>query len=156
MRLRPLRQPSETGLGPGSAESFVEREIRLPASAAELRRVRSCVSDAAADFGFGPKDRFELVFAVNEAVTNAIQHGQPDDDGAIGLTITAEGDTLVCAVHDRGRFVAPSTVTDLLAEHGRGLEFMALLTDEIEVSTEKDATTVRLHKRRSSTSARRP
>ena len=127
----------------------MSREFKLRSHPSELRRARCHVDAAAAEFGFGPADRYQFVFAVNEAVTNAIRHGQPDSDGTIGLRIAVDGDTLICSVNDRGRLVASFGDADPLAEGSRGLQFMALLTDEIELLSEDEGTTVRLYKRRS-------
>jgi anti-sigma regulatory factor (Ser/Thr protein kinase) len=109
------------------------------------------VDEAAAEFGLGPTDRYQFVFAVNEAVTNAIRHGEPDSDGTIGLRIDVDADTLICSVNDRGRLVASCGDADPLAEGSRGLPLMALLTDEIELLSQAEGTTVRLCKRRSVT-----
>ena len=122
---------------------------RVQASASELHRVRRCVDDAAAAFGFGSTERYEFVFAVNEAVTNAIRHGQPFSDGTIGVWIEADEDTLICSVSDGGQFEAGAEDRDAWAEGGRGLAAMAQVMDEIELCTSSNGTTIRLHKRRS-------
>jgi anti-sigma regulatory factor (Ser/Thr protein kinase) len=130
-------------------EGFTVVDLRLPAQASELKRARDCVASAAAEFGFGPRDRYQLIFAVNEAVTNAIKHGTPDDDGTIGMHIYADGDSLVCSVRDCGPFVVPRPAVDLTSdEGGRGFAFMSALTDELELSVESNATVIRLRKRR--------
>jgi len=126
---------------------FVPRELRLAARPSELQRAREYVDDAAAAFGFNRSDRFQLVFAVNEAVTNAIRHGSPDDAGTIGLRVSAVGDRLTLTVRDCGRFVTPVNA-GRMADHGRGMEMMATLVDDFEVSSEPGGTTVRLGKRR--------
>jgi anti-sigma regulatory factor (Ser/Thr protein kinase) len=129
---------------------FLTRQFCIPATPSELRKVRRQVDDAASEFGLGPTDRYQFVFAVNEAVTNAIRHGSPAQDGTVGLRIDAEGDTLICSVYDSGRFVASQPRSEPLAETGRGFTLMALLMDQVELSTQPDGTTVRLHKRRQS------
>jgi anti-sigma regulatory factor (Ser/Thr protein kinase) len=132
-----------------STECFASVNLRLPARPSELKRARDCVADAAAEFGFDRKACYELVFAVNEAVTNAIKHGSPDTDGAIGLCIDADGDSLVCSVYDCGPFVPPKSRSGLTSdEGGRGFAFMSVLMDELELSVEPEATVVRLRKRR--------
>lgn len=133
---------------PSGRRGFAAREFSVPAQASELRQVRRHVRDAASDFGLTPTDRYQLVYAVNEAVTNAIQHGSWGPDAAIDLRIDADGDTLICSVHDRGPFVSSREPVDLLPEHGRGFTFMTRLMDEVELTIEPDGTTVRLHKRR--------
>lgn len=151
MRTLLLRSPSlpERIGGTAVAEGFEPVDLRLPARPSELKRARDCVASAAADFGFARKAAYELVFAVNEAVTNAIKHGRPHDDGTIALTIDAEGDALVCSVRDAGPFVAPRAAHEpRTAESGRGFAFMSALTDDFELLVKPAATIVRLRKLR--------
>jgi anti-sigma regulatory factor (Ser/Thr protein kinase) len=151
MRTLLLRSPSlsESAEYADAAEAFEPVDLRLPARPSELKRARDCVAAAAADFGFCRKSAYELVFAVNEAVTNAIKHGTPHDDGTIGLTIDSDGDALVCSVQDAGPFVTPYiTAEPVTAESGRGFAFMSALTDEFELLVKPAATIVRLRKLR--------
>jgi anti-sigma regulatory factor (Ser/Thr protein kinase) len=114
-----------------------------------LGKARDCVAGAGAEFGLCRKACYELVFAVNEAVTNAIRHGGAAPDGTIGLRIDAEGDALVCLISDCGPFVPPRKAVDPENdEGGRGFAFMTALTDELELTVESDGTTVELRKRR--------
>lgn len=108
------------------------------------------MDEAAAAFGLNQADRFQFVFAVNEAVTNAIRHGSPDATGTIGLRATAVGDRLTLTVCDCGRFVTPVNA-GRMADHGRGIEMMATLVDDFEISSEPGRTLVRLGKRRHAT-----
>ena len=131
-----------------SASTSVVRQMRVPARSSQLHHVRRCADDAAAEFGFAASERYQFVFAVNEAVTNAIRHGRPAEDGTIGLRIHTEGDSLICSVDDHGTFLPSPPESDPLAERGRGLTLMALLMDDVELSTTAAGTTVRLYKRR--------
>ncbi len=126
---------------------------RVPATAAQLHQVRRCAEEAASGFGLGNTERYEFVFAVNEAVTNAIRHGRPFADGTIIVCIDADGDTLICSVSDQGSFESPPGTSDKFAEGGRGLAAMSNVMDEIQFCTSPTGTTVRLHKRRSHTAA---
>jgi anti-sigma regulatory factor (Ser/Thr protein kinase) len=147
--LLPLPSPPEQAGCAALDEAFEPVDLRLPARPTELKRARDCVAAAAADFGFARKTAYELVFAVNEAVTNAIKHGTPHEDGTIGLTIDADGDALVCSVQDAGPFVPPRTPREAAtAEGGRGFAFMSALTDEFELLVKPAATIVRLRKLR--------
>ena len=135
--------------GRGLAESVALAQLRLPAESSELRRARDEVAAAGTRFGLERKACYELVFAVNEAVTNAIRHGSPSADGTIGLTIEAEGNELVCLVSDCGPFVPPRRKRDMATEEGgRGFAFMSALTDQMELSVEPNGTVVELRKRR--------
>jgi anti-sigma regulatory factor (Ser/Thr protein kinase) len=130
------------------AEPFAPVQLRLPADASELARARQRVTAAASEFGFSHKAGYEFVFAVNEAVTNAIKHGHPAADGTIGLYIEADGDTLVCSVCDSGPFRRRLHTRDMAsADGGRGFAFMSALTDDVELTVEPEATIVTLRKR---------
>jgi anti-sigma regulatory factor (Ser/Thr protein kinase) len=110
------------------------------------------VRDAATGFGLEDRATYEFVYAVNEAVTNAIKHGCAEADGAIGLQVELTGESIVCSVRDRGPFVPPPAQPGPnLAESGRGFALMSALTDELELSVTSGATVVRLYKRLAST-----
>ena len=124
-------------------------QCRVPATASELYEVRRWAEEAASAFGLGRTESFEFVFAVNEAVTNAIRHGRPFADGSIAVRIDDDGDSLVCLVSNQGTFEPAPDAPDSLAERGRGISAMSLLMDEIQFSSSPAGTTVALHKRRS-------
>lgn len=121
-------------------------DVRLPACASELKEARERVTAASVAFGLDARGTYEFVFAVNEALTNAIKHGSPDGDGTVGLAVAAEGDALVCTVCDCGPFTPPADPDS--EESGRGFPFMEALTDGFELLVEPDATVVRLRKHR--------
>jgi anti-sigma regulatory factor (Ser/Thr protein kinase) len=126
-------------------------ELHVPARRSELGAARKYAEDVAEAFGLDPDSRYEFVYAVNEAVTNAIRHGASDLEGMIHMSVVADADRLTFAVRDRGTFPMPamdgSETTDT-AEHGRGLALMASLVDEVELHIEPAGTTVRLSKLR--------
>ena len=133
------------------AVTHAASELHVPARRAELGKARKFAEDVSADFGLDDDSRYEFVYAVNEAVTNAIRHGASDDEGMLHLSIIAEGDRLTFAVRDRGTFPMPAmdpAETVETAEHGRGLALMASLVDEVELHIEPGGTTVRLSKHR--------
>ena len=141
--------PTPAEAAPDRTESLIPVELRLPATPSELSRARDCVAGAATQFGLAPKASYELVYAVNEAVTNAVRHGSPAQDGTIGLHVHADGNALVCSISDCGPFVAPRGVHDPTSdEGGRGFVFMSALTDDLALEVQPDSTVVRLWKRR--------
>jgi anti-sigma regulatory factor (Ser/Thr protein kinase) len=84
---------------------------------------------------------------VNEAVSNAIEHGAPSPDGTIQLRFAEERHALVFCVRDYGRFAAaPLARSD--DSRGRGLAFMAALVDRVDLCRGSTGTLVRLSKRR--------
>lgn len=123
-------------------------ELRLPARRSALGVARRYAGEAAAAFGFDAELRFEFVYAVNEAVTNAIRHGAPNAQGLICLSIVADADRLTFAVRDYGTFVVPIPDPATKSEHGRGLAMMASFVDEVQLCTMPGSTTVTLSKAR--------
>lgn len=147
MLLPPWHTLVEPGLG--LTESFTPVQLRLPAESSELRRARDEVAAAGREFGLDHKACYELVFAVNEAVTNAIRHGSPAADGTIGLRIEVDRDDLICSVSDCGPFVPPRRQRNMATEEGgRGFAFMSALTDHLELNVEPHETVIELRKRR--------
>jgi len=125
------------------------RELRLPAVPSQLVIAREHVERAALAVGFDARAVHEIVFAVNEAVTNAIRHGRPDQTGTIGLLIEHDRDGLTCVVSDSGSFIPSVPDGSPMAEQGRGFVFMASLMDEVDLTRGPEGTVVRLRKRRS-------
>jgi stage II sporulation protein AB (anti-sigma F factor) len=124
-------------------------DLHLPAHSGYLAFARLFVRRAAAACELDEDQAYELEYAFNEAVTNAIRHGRPDDQGLIRLSALWQGGRLTLAVHDSGTFIVPmARPADACAESGRGLALMAQFVDEVEVSNEPGATTVRLSKQR--------
>jgi serine/threonine-protein kinase RsbW len=123
-------------------------ELHVLARRSELGVARKYAEDVAAAFGLDQDSRYEFVYAVNEAVTNAIRHGASDDEDMIHMSIVADADRLTFAVHDQGTFVMPEVDGIETSEGGRGLALMASLVDEVDVHIDPGGTTVRLSKTR--------
>ena len=134
----------------------LEREMSSPAAGklglsavrSELSTARRYTGEAAAAFGFDADNCYEFVYAVNEAVTNAIRHGAPDARGLIHLEFVADAERLTFAVRDCGTFALPLLDAATKSEHGRGLALMASLVDEIRLRTRPGSTIVQLAKAR--------
>ncbi len=124
--------------------SSINTELRLRAHRSELRLARGYAREAALEAGLTEVRSYEFVYAVNEAVTNAIRHGAPDEWGEICLSIFLEGNRLTCVVRDYGTFVAPTREAAALTEGGRGFPLMAGLVDDFQLGIEPGCTTVRL------------
>jgi serine/threonine-protein kinase RsbW len=122
--------------------------LELRADPGELATARRFVDAAAARFGLDDGERYEFTFAVNEAVSNAIEHGRPSPEGKIHLHVSEQDGKLVFEVEDHGTFAPGPPALDALAERGRGLAFMAATMDEVDVRRSEGGTVVRLCKRR--------
>jgi len=128
----------------GDLARAVTEELRLAAHASKLVAAREYARQAAAMFGFDAQSSDEFAFAVNEAVTNAIRHGAPDERGQISISTLASGDRLTLSVRDYGTFVGAVPDTTALAESGRGFALMTRLTDAVQLCIGHGGTTVRL------------
>lgn len=124
------------------------RSLHLPARSSELGAARRYAEEVASAFGLDSCGCYELAVAVNEAVTNAITHGAPDEQGQIHLSVLEGCDRLTFEVCDYGTFTAPVITASPTCEHGRGFVLMSTLTDAVEVFGISRRTTVRLTKLR--------
>lgn len=111
----------------------------------ELRAIRRFVAAHTADAGLGTERGEDLVTAVNEAATNAVEHG----GGRGMLWIWTDPTRVMCDItNPAGQIGDPFTghlPPDPRSARGRGLWFMRQLADIVEVRTAAAATTVRLH-----------
>ncbi|MFG3152135.1 anti-sigma factor RsbA family regulatory protein [Streptomyces sp. NPDC048219] len=112
---------------------------------ADLSAVRSTVAQAAAGMGLSADGTQRLVFVVNEVATNAVQHG----GGEGHVAVRRAGRRIVCDVTSTGPnktdwylgYLPP----DPQQRHGHGMWVVRQLCDLLEVHTDQDSTTVRLH-----------
>jgi anti-sigma regulatory factor (Ser/Thr protein kinase) len=126
---------------------FQPREHSICADLELLKEARDFAERAAADFGFDHGACYDVKLAMSEAVTNAIQHGSSSPSDPIRILVLAEGPSLVFEVLDTGRFVPRVIRRGELSESGRGLEFMRVLMDEVDLRPGKSGTLMRFIKR---------
>jgi anti-sigma regulatory factor (Ser/Thr protein kinase) len=127
---------------------FEPREHAIRADVGRLKEARDFAEHAAAEFGFDEDARYQVKLAMSEAVTNAIQHGSTSPQDQIRIAVGAEGDALVFEVLDTGRFRPRVRRGGEIPESGRGLEFMRMVMDEVDVRAGTAGTLLRLVKRR--------
>jgi anti-sigma regulatory factor (Ser/Thr protein kinase) len=138
-----------TGYDQGAMTSFQPQEHFLRADLRQLREAREFAERVAFDFGFEDGACYQVKLAMSEAVTNAIQHGSSSPDDPIRIWAVEEGGALVFEVLDTGRF-RPRVARrgDPLPDSGRGLEFLRVLMDEVDVRPGAQGTLLRFKKRR--------
>jgi anti-sigma regulatory factor (Ser/Thr protein kinase) len=86
-----------------------------------------------------------LLLATNEAASNSVVHG-----GSSGgrLRVWQIGEGIVCEISDRGRIADPlagRSRPTLSADSGRGMWLMNQLCDLVEIRSDENGTTTRLH-----------
>jgi anti-sigma regulatory factor (Ser/Thr protein kinase) len=126
----------------------MKREVWLVAEPTELAETRRLADAAAASYGLPGDERFAFAFAVNEAVSNAIEHGSPSPEGTIHVRFAEEGDALVFCVKDYGEFSPQPKMEESPSHRGRGLALMASMVEELGLCRDSTGTLVRLIKRR--------
>jgi serine/threonine-protein kinase RsbW len=114
----------------------------LPRFAGTARRV---LSNFAGFHRLAAGDAEYMVFALGEAIANAIQHAETRD--AIEIRISLEGDAVVARVADRGQGFAtppcgPVALPSVFAEAGRGFAIMQRCTDFLDVCSEPGGGTI--------------
>lgn len=125
-------------------------ERRITFRAFELQQVRQAVRTTALDAGFERSRAEDVVLAVNEVATNAVEHGGPgsgSDKKEAQLCLWAGSGGLVCEVHDGGVLADP--LPGLQPPHpsdprGRGLWIARQICDLLHVWTDTSGTHVRL------------
>jgi serine/threonine-protein kinase RsbW len=127
---------------------FKPREHSMQADLGLLKEARDFAERAAADFGLDGNACYDVKLAMSEAVTNAIQHGSSSPSDPIRIAVLAEGPALVFEVLDTGRFRPRVRRRGQLSESGRGLEFMRVLMDEVDLRPGARGTLMRFIKRR--------
>ena len=118
-------------------------DVRLPFSAWQLHEVRSAVEQALDGCGYERERVEDVVLAVNELATNAVEHGTPE--AQLSLWTGPRG--LLCEIDDGGTLRDP--LPGLQAPHpaeprGRGVWIARQLCDSLHVWTDGRGTHVRV------------
>jgi len=140
----------------GSPSLNSESEIRLIIGSRfeNLAVVHALIEGLARDRGWDEDTTQALLYAVIEAGTNAIQHGNVfAENKSVSFDFRLVDGSLVVQVDDRGRGFDPSKVANptdsssLLETHGRGIFLMRQLVDDVSFDIRPDhGTTVLLRK----------
>ena len=115
-----------------------EERIVIPSDPQQLRRVESAVIARLEEFNYGERVIFAVRLALEEAVVNAIKHGNKMDK-AKKVTVTFSIDAKECRITilDEGPGFNPAVVPDPTADenlelpHGRGLVLIRAYMDDV-------------------------
>jgi anti-sigma regulatory factor (Ser/Thr protein kinase) len=107
--------------------------VVLAAVPAHITLARHQLTRWLGDIGVSAPRSHDIVLAVNEAVTNAIEHGSScDASKVVSVHASAHADTLTATVSDSGRWIhspPPATPT----QRGRGLILIRALANNVEI-----------------------
>ncbi len=127
----------------------------LPSHIEAVANAAAAASDFVKSCGLDEQTAFGIDMAVREAITNAMVHGnQEDETKSVELILNCLGDALEIEVRDQGEGFDPADVPDptepanILKTSGRGIFLMRSFMDEVEWLARPDGgTTVRMVKR---------
>jgi serine/threonine-protein kinase RsbW len=139
------------------AEGVKWFRLELPSDPSSTRLVSHGLRCFLRACGWERREAFRIDLAVNEALDNAITHGNLHRwERQVCLTVADDGEALVVEVQDEG-LGAPfdpdslqslRTRNEALAERGRGVALMKKLMDEVTFVRDPDGHRVRMLKRR--------
>lgn len=115
-----------------------------PADPRQLSVIRRLVCGWLAPLGLDDNETADLVLAVDEAVSNAIEHayaGGEGGDGTVELLLWTEPDALCIEVVDHGVWKAPTGETP---SRGRGIHVMRNVADSVLIHFDGRGTRVLL------------
>lgn len=105
-----------------------------------LARIAEFIGEVTANFGMTEQETYNIQMAVDEAVTNIIEHAYQAQEGPIEVVAERQGEDFIVILRDRGRPFDPTNVTepDITAGldereiGGLGLYFMRKLMDQVD------------------------
>ncbi len=85
--------------------------------------------------------RGDVILLADEAIANAVEHGLREvDGGEVLVTATADEDTVIVTVADRGRWRPERGESGI--SHGWGLPLMKSLADRVDIDSTSAGTSV--------------
>jgi serine/threonine-protein kinase RsbW len=129
-------------------------EVDLPSERGSNRRVTDELLEQLGAHGWPPADVFAVHLAVEEAIVNAIVHGNKLDPAKkVHVACEVSGDRVLVSIADEGSGFNPATIPDCTADDrleapgGRGVMLMKSFMTRIDYNAKGNA--VELEKRRS-------
>jgi len=124
-------------------------QLKLPSRIESIAEAAEAAAGVAQKLGLSEDAAFGLDMAVRESVTNAVLHGNRQDERkTVEVVFEDAGDRVVVTVRDEGEGFDPASVSDPTAEEnllktsGRGILFMRSFMDTVEWEPHPDGGTV--------------
>ncbi|MHC4788542.1 MAG: ATP-binding SpoIIE family protein phosphatase, partial [Planctomycetota bacterium] len=119
-------------------EKAQRKEIVIPSLPRELPHAENAILPVLENKGYGERTIFAVKLALEEAVINAIKHGNElDDTKKVKISFSIDDDKSVFAISDEGEGFDPDEVPDptaedyLMATSGRGIALINAYMDEV-------------------------
>ena len=130
-------------------------ELTLPSRIEAVNEAADAAARILGNLGADEQLMFAIDMAIREAVTNAVVHGNKQDEAKqVRVDIKSSEKEIEISVHDAGAGFNPTAVPDptadenLLKTSGRGIFFMRTFVDEVQwFNPPEGGTTVKMIKR---------
>ncbi len=127
----------------------VSRELKIPNETSRLAEVREAVREVVSESGFPEGELNRLTLAVDESVTNVMEHAYEDDlEGElfIEISLKSSASEFVACICDRGKAFDPTHVPDPNLSshveegrrHGLGIFLVRRIMDEVSYTSDPD------------------
>ncbi|MFH1149020.1 MAG: ATP-binding protein [Actinomycetota bacterium] len=124
--------------------------VDLPCGKKSLVRARAKIIKFAGEHGFS-EDAEDIALATQEALKNIIQHACPADN-KMHFECYAYPDRIVIEVNDEGQgfdtTILEGEPSSPMALHGRGVQLIHGLMDEVRIASDQEGTLVHMEKKR--------
>jgi anti-sigma regulatory factor (Ser/Thr protein kinase) len=143
----PTRQPVPRPDGGGPMPSLPTPDPDDPMSyryTTDLAAIRAVVHRYAVQAGLSEARAIDLTLAVSEVAANTVKHARSPGS----LKIWYDAREIVCQIHDEGVITDPMAgrrVPSLDAQGGHGLWIVNQVCDQVELQSDENGTTIRLH-----------
>jgi anti-sigma regulatory factor (Ser/Thr protein kinase) len=143
----PTRQPVPRPDGDGAVPPLPPPDPDDPMSytyTTDLAAIRAVVHRYAIQAGLTEARAIDLTLAVSEVAANTIKHAQSPGS----LKIWYDTNEIVCQIHDEGIITDPMAgrrEPSLDALGGHGLWIVNQVCDQVELRSDENGTTIRLH-----------
>jgi anti-sigma regulatory factor (Ser/Thr protein kinase) len=138
---------------PDVAVAEPTRELVLPNDPARIREVRSFVSEFLTDLRAPVDASSDVLLAASEAASNAMKYGRfPESRSELRIQCVLAGTEVIVVVADEGPGlekvpIDQDGIPDPLALGGRGMFLMKELTDDLQIESTPQGTTIVLRRR---------
>ena len=125
------------------------KDLRISSRASDAQKVRQAVLPAVKARGYTADARFAIRLALDEAIANAIHHGNRDDASkSIHIEYEVDDDRVSISIRDDGSGFDPSKVPDptlsenLQKPHGRGIMLMNAYMSRVSFNEQGNCVTM--------------
>jgi len=121
----------------------------FPSKLSEVPAAQQAIVDAARQAGFAEETLFAIRLALDEALTNAVRHGNASDPTKnVTVEFTADAKQIVITIEDEGFGFTPDDVPDptagenLCRPHGRGVMLMRVYMTDVQYNARGNRVTL--------------